>query len=87
MNAVEYIKKAQKICDKFEVLEGNCTICPLGKFACGLPRELAEAKEVVELVEQFNFADVPPQTTCAKCGEELPTKPKPKYCPNCGVKL
>ena len=87
MDAVAYVKKAQKICDKYESLEDNCKICPLGNFACGLPRELDKAKEVVELVEKFNFNDVPAQTTCAKCGNDLPTTPKPKFCPNCGAKL
>lgn len=87
VDAIAYIKKAQKICDKYEVLEDNCKICPLGNFACGLPKEPDRAKEVVELVEKFDFSDAPSQTTCAKCGKDLPLKPKPKYCPNCGAKL
>lgn len=86
MDAIAYVKKVSKICDEYENADGNCDICPLGKFCCGLPKP-DEAKEVVELVEQFDFDSVPAQTTCTKCGKDLPLKPKPKYCPNCGSKL
>ena len=87
MDAIAYIKKAQKICDKYEVLEDNCKICPLGNFACGMPKKPIYVNEVVELVEQFDFNSIPPQTTCIKCGKALPTEPKPKFCPNCGTRL
>ena len=85
MDAVDYIKKVQKICKEFEPLLENCDVCPLEKFSCGFPTKEEDAEKVVEFVKDFVFDKIIEKSQrCSCCGKDFPTKVRMKFCPYCG---
>ena len=69
MDAVEYVKKIQKICDSQP--SKSCGKCTLENFDCGFPHQSNQAALVVEIVEKFDFKNPVMPNICPYCGSGL----------------
>jgi hypothetical protein len=84
MDAIDYLKRVNRICKTYEG-RGLCNSkCPLKKYGCGTPMKSEDIEKVIELVEE----QLNPFLTCNKCKKEIDIELLIKYdishCPWCG---
>lgn len=80
-----YIKKANRVCQRYQIA-GECyESCPLYGKNCGLTRNAAdnEINEVIEILENFDEATDKP--TVCRCGYIYGNDVDYKFCPYCGA--
>lgn len=90
MDAIEYIKKAQKICAIYTPSKGSCRTCeqcPLEKFDCGFPDDEEKVALTVKIVEKFDVEKPGAPNVCPNCGRKLPVVAALEFCPYCGTEV